>query len=526
MDGPRSLRYRLGKRSRWNTVTPNRMFQLILATCSLLLVASMLATPATPHLRNPLHFPQRRLDESAIRYLSLGGPTTWGVGLEHPEPYEVEGVLTALDTAYPYRLSPDAHNAAQREGGPTLAALCTQSIVKDQVYDVVTVEFSRTTLSEWPALELLVRRLRQRFPNAVMVLVQTWLPSHYYQKDTGLNFATWRQQQSMESDWVTGNWKSAAMAQDWVYSEDALEVAVRLGNLAEKVQAELVHLAPPQQASRAMETAANWFLEVPTPSGALYTLSSKGHVVVANHIRSMIASSRIPILEQSAQERNSLGGWGSGDMCRLWYNTPNNVVPTTGSMSLAQFANQKYALEVGRSGGSIVVENPFDEDRMLYLTYMTSQAPSDHAYREYPRTKVQILSTTKDHESGPKSGIIVDPYHSSSSNSLDDKGGGIGDDDVAGYIHHLTRTSAVGMIPANTAVQVQFLPMESTTLPFRVVGAVFVAKDKDSQATNNLPTIRTEYTLEAERIPMGRRQRRLHEPTAMSLQVWERMMQN
>lgn len=518
------------------SVTASQKLRILLLSSALLLLVSTIPSQPPSVSRHPLHFPQRRLDDTFIRYLSLGGPSTWGVGLEHPEPVVTsDGAMSVHESAYPYRLSPEVHNAAQREGGPTLAALCTQSIVHDQVYDVITIEFSNAYQSQdLVALALLAQRLRQRFPNALIVVVQLWSPSHYTQLETGMTFASWRQsllvsQQHPHSQrnigWDSNEWQSIALETEWVYSDAAKQATSHLEAIVDQINGKFVHLSPPSLASRALETANTWFVEVPTTTTTTtttpspmqqqqeepftYALSAKGHMVVANHIRSVVDQALV--LKQPAEKRNTLGTWGSGDQCQLWYDSPANVVKFSNQLYLTRFVDNKYALEVpasGSGGGSIWVHNPFQEDRMLYLVYMTAALDdmttmsrkdmgADKS-RMYPRVQVQIRlreeSTTSGDSTGTSaitktsvlSGVIVDPYHDDTEDT-----------------RHVTRTTAIGKVPAETTVEVKIHPLQEAMFPFRLVGAVFLAKEKASLQ------IMTDYELEPEKVHVGRRFRRL-----------------
>jgi hypothetical protein len=182
-----------------------------------------------------------------------------------------------------------------------------------------------------------------------------------------------------------------------------------------------------------------------------YTLSAKAHSVIATDLEAAfrmniemtaahIASSKSEVESQSSPPR--LGTWGSGDSCQLWYETGKSTLPsqfsqgmsfveltqsspssvkdrrqrgrrglssssssqTTGSLS------RRYALEVTAtsnddsdvqnhsetlSSANLQVYNPFTEDRMVYLTYLTTSATAS-SKKVYPRTKVQLRQNVDD----------------------------------------------------------------------------------------------------------------------------------
>jgi hypothetical protein len=414
--------------------------------------------------RHPLHFPRRRLSRNQVRYLTLGGPSTWGLGLEdHLQ-------------AFPYALSQSVHNAAQRVGGPTLASLCTESIVGDtDVYDVIVIEFS-TSLA---ALTVLAQRLRQRFPQATLVFVQLWSPSNFvYQVDTNttLSYDAWMRKNTLTPEEELA--ASAVQPYEWFYQQDGDDDETTTAALRETVaavQGQLYQLPRPENTPLAMEIMKELFVEVRNNSDndsndddndsmIQYTLSPEGHQTVANAIRSLVDEQQV--LQKT--NRNTLGSWGSGDSCQIWYETGQGL-PEFRGLSFKSFSqSEKYALELPLKGGSLTIKNPFDTNRMVYLTYMTTSAPS-HPNKIYPRTKVQLNN---------KNSVILDPYHD---DNAEDR--------------HVTRTTAIGSIPPNGITELRLDPMEQTLAPFRIVGVSLLAAN-----THKIPT---EFQLSPEPAHVG-----------------------
>jgi hypothetical protein len=108
----------------------------------------------------------------------------------------------------------------------------------------------------------------------------------------------------------------------------------------------------------------------------------------------------------------------------------------------------------------IRVVNPFHEDRMLYLTYMTAADEEDSSV--YPQTRVRLNGVPS---------VVIDPYHEGSE------------------AEHVARTSAVGMIPPGESV-LQLDPMETSQLNFRLVGASLLSKESSH--------LSVDFTLESE----------------------------
>jgi hypothetical protein len=117
-----------------------------------------------------------------------------------------------------------------------------------------------------------------------------------------------------------------------------------------------------------------------------------------------------------------------------------------------EFSRGNLALELTTQGGSIVVQNPFHEDRTLYLTYISETSSSET--KTYPRVQTWL--------DGIK-GTIIDPRS---------------DDKMVEGRHHTTRTSAIGMVAANSYVEVRLKPLDDSSTNFRLIGASFLTKDE------------------------------------------------
>ena len=185
-------------------------------------------------------------------------------------------------------------------------------------------------------------------------------------------------------------------------------------------------------------------------------LSSEGHLKVAEGVQRMV---RQAPPRDTTESRTQMGSWGSGDSCSLWYGTGDySTLRARRRASLVDFSKgddgfHKHAVEISRRGGSVDVNNPFPEPKMLYLTYMTAAASHGKNVREYPRTKVTV---------GGKASVLIDPVNNNNMDTDD----------------HLTRTTAVGLVPpGKTALQLDSLDADSTSR-FRLVGLHFLNKGK------------------------------------------------
>ncbi|KAL7579444.1 hypothetical protein ACA910_014107 [Epithemia clementina (nom. ined.)] len=485
---------------------------------------SLQSAAPPPHgrslLSRVLSLSDKTAPEPEPRFLVFGTSTTYGVGLERP-----------LEEAYPYQLSAAAsyavHNAATQSGGFTMAAACTQSIVGDDtIYDVIVFEFQT-----WePALSLLAARIRQRFPQALLVFLRLWHPSQLqYQQADGsmIDFQTYRR----------ANASKKAMDDPELY----------LDILAHKerwsfVQSEEDEAMVLSQASR--HSASYFAMNIPDKDLFEYPktmmdqlsifqedsddLNAQGHAVVASSLKSVIRAALNPKNQKHkpAVIRTALGSWGEGDECRLWYE--NGLYHTEkdsqrlrrvefdkttkdGSSGSSWFVgpDHKHALEVDNRGGStLTITNPFNTERMLYLTYLTAPTVGAAA-----NTNTDQAITGGDEDAGPSG---VHDVNNNVNNNDDDYGVEdyaqlrvrINDkpailieawhNDVVAHHQELARTTAVGMLPPGpcTVHLDPVVQVSHGTRPFRLLGWSLLPQ---SVVEGHLAL---EFSLEQSRVPV------------------------
>ncbi|KAL3909629.1 MAG: hypothetical protein SGILL_008013 [Bacillariaceae sp.] len=336
-----------------------------------------------------------------------------------------------------------------------LTSLCTQSIVgDDNSYDVMVLEYETM---EPASLTLLTQRLRERFPKAVLVFVKLWSPLDlYFENAAGdaISFAQWRSQNKETVQWSDEEAFTKAMKEHtWMLRKDENEQ--QLTEIVNFTNGFVYHMAVPANGNFA-DIVREWFVEEFNGSLA-YDLSSTAHAMLAESLQDVVQSE---VKRQPTPTLPILGSWGSGDSCKLWYESGKGISDLKYSRGLQyKEFSKRFALEVvSSSGGSLQVHNPFDEDRMVYLTYMTTSANAG-SKKVYPKTKVRLSGSS----------IVLDPSHEDNRDTS-----------------HRTRTSAVGIVPAGATVSLEFSPLEEYTLnKFRIVGLSFLAKEK---ATLNIPS--------------------------------------
>jgi hypothetical protein len=384
------------------------------------------------------------------RYLTFGSSDTWGVGLFQA------GINRSY--AYPYLLSPDVTNTAGHMTDATYPAVCTESVTGDGIYDVIVVEYKPVQDSD--SLHTLANRLRQRFPNALIIFLQLWdMYSIRTRTTTGVplgfsrfQYATGVQNfpiQSAQFAEAVQNW-----TQDFVYIDDPT-MNQQYQDTIQAVKGISLQLPRPDNARDALLDYTNWF----TAGGRF--LSEPGHAATAMLIKEVVTVYNVT--GEASAIRNALGSWAPGDSCHLWFLDGNvDLAYDEAKVDFVMFDSnpgrygEYYALEI-QNGGSLIVSNPFNESRTLSLTYMAEGPVSTI----YPRTLVYFNGSVG----------VLDPLISQSPGSQQ---------------IHQPRTTSVGKIePGNTTLYFNILENDKP-LPFRLTGASLLAFD-------SLPV---EYTLE------------------------------
>lgn len=476
--------------------------------------------------------------QTGLRYLSFGGPLTYGRGLDE---------VKRTSEAYPYLLSSSAttgdrvRNVAHPSYdsmGPTMVSLCAQSIVEGMnsavnananasiEYDVITLEYSLASASNTAtskdaflsSIRLLVRRLRQRYPQANILMVQLWTPSDLVYIDVTSNrtvsYDEWRRNSYTQKQ--QNAWTFRELSIDEQEVEEGLQITMDF-------EGGLIYKIPRPKNINNDDSLNNilqdWFLEeqeedssyhddeiitndgaAPSPSSYFrYSLSRRGHKAVAEGIRKLLKNSSFAIRSSKRQNNRAsfaatnrnpvplptppsssshqgLYSWGSGDFCRLWYDSGTESLPDPNDYSSSLHPSEivpgmLHALEVrdrtkdATAAATLNFHNPFDTDRVIYLTYLTTSETAA-ANKVYPKIKVKVVfaeeNITLQHRipSIPSStmSVILNPSHGTSSQHYQ-------------HYHHLTRTSAVGLLPAFGRGTLEFATLEEYTVhPFRIVG--------------------------------------------------------
>jgi hypothetical protein len=338
------------------------------------------------------------------RVLALGGSTTFGANLESQK-----------DT-YPMILSEllGVHwkgvNLAVQATDASYASQCVESIVRDVArsvddmvydFDVILLEYS---LSGLDGLYLLTRRLRRRYPNALVLYVHLWsLRTIIENTDNGVKPRTILAEQGHTDE---ANHQVNLLIQDrgtsWKYSADMIAESKqhsRAGyDAVQKVQGLLYEMPVPENPREAID--AGLF------GPDYHHLSKNGHHFVAQEIYRLVnlPGDKFPMIESDPAINDHT--WGQGDQCYSWFESGKSPHTRFIGGTMAIFAkSNKWALQVGEGFGhpaTIAFENPKEVPQPVRLELM-SWGPNT-----YPKVKVQLNSVDQKLDD---SALLIEPLH-------------------------------------------------------------------------------------------------------------------
>jgi len=258
--------------------------------------------------------------------------------------------------------------------------LCIENIVGSKKFEVILLEFS---LDGHDGLELLLKRLRIRYPTAAIIYI------HLYSLQTDIVDEDRRTPQDAgETD--------ASKEYKWGYGEKISNaVFTDLGLLLKKYGGYMYTLP------RTVEVLDSMYLFSPD----WHHLSQEGHNTVAEGVMTIMKD-----VETTAQHKDTINAWDDSfgmldnkDQCDVWFSDGKIPFQFKGSVAKAQFQafgeSEEYALEL-KGPGSIYVINKLPVAVPLYMFFMTKA-------EDYPFVEV---ATGDDHRDVK----VVDPIINSS----------------------------------------------------------------------------------------------------------------
>jgi len=298
-------------------------------------------------------------------------------------------------------LSREGVNLAIRGSDPSYPAMCTQTMIGDNIYDVIIIEYDRRFDS---GLNNLVRRLRHRFPEATIIATQMWTFGMFRVTIEGkkMMFLQWLKENGFERNnaevkKLIYNLKIDDMDITflWQYGENREDYM----NTLEKMYNITIY-----RWETGGDIKSLLLKHLPFYIDDWVHLSDYGHQFIADGIKE--------IVEAKAPKRSDhVSSWGDGDFCSQWiYGDIDGKVETyfryRSNVKLEKFNSKRnyYALHFPLGGHLMKITNPFNGTRQLSLTYMATGP----VQKIYPDTLVQIINSG----SSPMVIVPFDTYYS------------------------------------------------------------------------------------------------------------------
>ena len=306
---------------------------------------------------------QRRLRVGTKSYniLALGGSVTWGSQLSDRNK-AFPNVIASLG---PHKV----RNRALRATGSFFPAVCLQSMLRgdDTIYDVILLEF---TINGVRAFDWLVKRLRARYPNAIIIYV------HLYSLRYSITDALGK---SPYDHGIYGDFISHR-EHKWYFKppDQRQKVPPQVRDIPKEWNMYSYYLPYPKYPIQAVD----WF------ASDWHHLSDAGHAKIAREILDMLTAID---MDNPTETKPVLGTWGLGDTCYNWFGTgETDLMYIKGEMRpLQRFGvfQGKYTMEFyGGQTGGVMISNPRQRAPM-WIHFMSTG-------RIYPNAKVHVW----DHE--------------------------------------------------------------------------------------------------------------------------------
>ena len=384
--------------------------------------------------------------ENEIRYASFGSSVTWGAALEDRE-----------NEAYAWRLSnfdrERAKNYGIRATGPNYPAACISTMIGEEVFDVIVLEY----FCRGPeGLMTLATRIRERFPNAIIIMIKLWSPFQLRDDSVNKNVADFAFDNGFKLDFIHDpKFKEVILSYGadkfkYQYRDPENDLTHLFHTVAKKIGAHVVKMPFSNVAD-----GSNGWLELGDKllGNDSFHLSAEGHENLANQIKAVVRKVGVP-------KDTLIGKFHGIDHCHNWIESGviGKGLEYSSNGVLAKMENtEKYVLSFysddgeKESSGWIKVSNPSDTEMDLFLAYMTTgPAPS-----KYPRVEVVRLKKT----------YVLEP------DAL-----GWGDKHV-----HIARIEHIGKLdPGVKHEMVKFHPLDEAEYPFRLVAAVITPKNENN----------------------------------------------
>ena len=381
----------------------------------------------------PITSNDRKLDHE-IRYATFGTSKAWGAALPDPS-----------TQSYVKLLDPNGGNYALKSNGPNFPAACTYTMMGDNEYDVIILEYWRAVAMQG-MMELAIR-VRERFPDAIIIILRIWEPVMLKNPNLdNIDMYKWAKENGFGLDWIhdpkfeeaflkTGqeNWRWQFEQEQFKFWSDFQD------DVAKQVGGYVISMPMSNQAD-----GPNGYLH----TGDMYFAhdsfhpSEYGHQDLANRIKALVDRVGVPKNPHVREFKNHdycLDWFKSGEVGQDLKYSPNAIVEKMPN-------SQKYAMSFRGGEGFIEITNPTNELLYLFVAYMTTSPQ-----RNYPETEVSASNGKK---------MVLSPITEGFDNKV-----------------HVAQFGKMGHVDPRTTIKLNFKELEKSEWPFRLTRVVLTPRE-------------------------------------------------
>jgi len=404
-----------------------------------------------------------------LRVLSFGSSRTWGAGLKDRSTMAFPGMLQGTNMGV---CGSDAN----------YPSMCAHSMVGDDaIYDIITIEYmSMAVVGTHDPIELLAKRLRHRFPDALIIFLNLWTlhqffrPQHQQQELRQYVLEATTMMEPNNPTIPRGALEEALQlttGDNWKFNNfDADSI---LEQIAHEVNGTVLTLATPDPD----DSIASILRVAPMYLTDMSHFSELGHEWITNRIVDIVQA------EQLTERSDRTNPWDMIDVCLSWYEsgtiTNHDAVRT--NMPMKQFTTDPntpgthFSLEASNTLelNTMKFTNTNSNPQHLYLSHMVTGPhelyPSEIIASIYPTMESLVADNDNDENTNTTHRVVRNWYNET----------------LPQYAMHAVNHHYIGEIPVGTS----YLNLKTTTPsnskntydPFRTVGillapAAFVDK--------------------------------------------------
>ncbi|GFH56241.1 hypothetical protein CTEN210_12717 [Chaetoceros tenuissimus] len=384
---------------------------------------------------------RKRKTKRDIKYTAFGSSHTWGAALKNRDE---ETYIKQL--AKPY--FENGVNNGIRSAGPSYPANCLYSIIGEEIFDVIVLEFY---MHAEEGLKQLAIRIRERFTDAIIVIVHHWMPLQIV-NDGILDDRSWPMHlmQYAEKNGFGRDYMHnpefhellKTTPDQWDFNHDMYKNIENL--IRETAEAINGYTFKTPLMDRQRDGQGGWvhFGDQLLSTDSFHP-SPQGHIFIANQIRDIVERVGIP-------KNPRVQPFAQKDQCYNWrmdgiLDSPN--VSFGDSFKMVNMPNtEKYALELQNNDENgnnwINLFNEGDDFMDVYIGHMTTSPE-----QKYPM--VEAFHEQSDNEKFELSPTPTDLF---------------GGKDI-----HVERMTYLGIITPKSSLKIYFKPMGESEWPFRIM---------------------------------------------------------